>query len=327
MRAIVTTIMKDEPAKFIKRWAASCEDADERVLVDTGSSNDAVQVARRLGVTVHEIAVDPWRFDRGRNEAMALLPDWDDGVVITLDTDEILAEGWREKLEAAATEHPEAGQFSYRFIWSWTADGDPDVEFFANRCVRRHGWRWKGPCHEVLQPIGFQGPKAHAGFTIEHHPDTSKSRSSYLGLLELAVKEEPEDPRSAFYYGRELYFVGKWVEARAELVRFLQLPKATWPPERAAGWRLLAKMDYHPERWLLRAVAEDPTRRESWVALADHWMSDGSELAALGAAARALEITERQGDYLTDAASWDDARLRKFVSTGLTHAAVNAVFE
>ena len=99
MRVVTTTIMKDESAEFVERWAYSALDSDERVLVDTGTTQtEGLTCARDLGVTVHEISVQPWRFDDARNAAMSLLPECD--VVITLDVDEILMPGWRASLES-----------------------------------------------------------------------------------------------------------------------------------------------------------------------------------------------------------------------------------
>jgi len=74
MKVVVSSIMLDEPLEFIERWAKSALDADEMVLVDTGSSPEQIGFARHLGITVHEIAVRPWRFDVARNTALALLP-------------------------------------------------------------------------------------------------------------------------------------------------------------------------------------------------------------------------------------------------------------
>ena len=39
--------------------------------------------------------------------------------------------------------------------------------------------------------------------TVNHYPDNSKSRSSYLPLLELSVKENPNNDRNMHYLGRE----------------------------------------------------------------------------------------------------------------------------
>ena len=120
----------------------------------------------------------------------------------------------------------------------------------------------------------------------------------------------------AHYYARELFFRGDWNTARAEFVRHLSLPSAVWPAERAQSYRYLAKMDDFPERWLLKAVAEAPDRREPWVDLVDMWMYRGDMVQAAGYASRALAIERRVGDYMSESHSWDDARLRTIQSSG-----------
>ncbi len=43
---------------------------------------------------------------------------------------------------------------------------------------------------------------------IEHYPDSSKSRSSYLPLLQLRYKENPDDLGTLIYLGHEYYYRG-----------------------------------------------------------------------------------------------------------------------
>jgi hypothetical protein len=306
MRTVVTSIMRNEPPSFIERWAKSAMDSDAMVLVDTGSTNDAVACARDLGVIVHEIAVRPWRFDTARNAALALLPD-DVDIVVKLDVDEVLLPGWRDHLEDA----PEAPRYSYEYIWNHRPDGEPDVVFRADHCHTRFGWAWKHPVHESLfSTEGWTGEPTPLGFTIEHWADSTKPRLQYLPLLEQAAKEAPDDDRMAHYYARELFFHNDWTRAREEFVRHLSLPTAVWPAERAQSYRYLAKMDDYPERWLLKAVAEAPDRREAWVDLVDHWLAHDQPGQAAGFASRALMIRGRVGDYMSEAHAWDDERLR-----------------
>jgi tetratricopeptide (TPR) repeat protein len=188
--------------------------------------------------------------------------------------------------------------------------------FDGDRCHRRAGYRWIGPVHEVVTWCG-DGPelwRPHAGFWIHHHPDDTKSRASYLPLLERAVREEPHNPRQQVYYARELFFVGQWVQARVEFTKFLAMPEAAWPAERAQAYRYLAKMDDYPERWLLKAIAEDPSRRDAMVDLVDLLVADERWDEAKGMAARALRITGRPSDYMTTAHAYDDAHLARVLS-------------
>lgn len=307
MKVAVSTIMRDEPVEFIERWAKSCVDADVQVLVDTGSPPDRIECARDLGVTVHQIAVRPWRFDVARNAALSLLPD-DVDLVVKVDVDEVLVGDWRDVIENA----PPAARYSYDYVWNFDAEGRADVQFRADHTHSRFGWQWRHPVHEALYWTGNgEAPGAvYLPFVLAHLADPTKPRSQYLPLLAQAVAEAPDDDRMAHYYARELFFRGDWVAARREFTRHLSLTSATWAAERAQSYRYLAKMDDYPERWLLKAAAEAPDRREPWVDLAEHWMANDQPTLAAGYAARALMISGRVGDYMSEGRAWDDERLR-----------------
>lgn len=49
--------------------------------------------------------------------------------------------------------------------------------------------------------------------TLNHYPDNSKSRSNYLPLLELSIKETPLDDRNMHYLCREYMYYEMWNEA------------------------------------------------------------------------------------------------------------------
>ena len=101
MKIAISAISKNE-AQFVERFIASCKDADHISIADTGSTDETVELAKKYGATVHEICITPWRFDLARNAALALLPK-DIDVVISLDLDEVLEDGWREEIERVWT--------------------------------------------------------------------------------------------------------------------------------------------------------------------------------------------------------------------------------
>ena len=65
--------------------------------------------------------------------------------------------------------------------------------------------------HEVLTYIGknIERETTTDEVTLNHYPDKNKSRSSYLPLLELSVKEDPEDDRNMHYLGRKYMYYGR----------------------------------------------------------------------------------------------------------------------
>ncbi len=68
--------MKNE-SHFIERWASSCAEADYRVVVDTGSTDNTIEIAQKAACITHSIKVSPWRFDDTRNASPRLLSDVD----------------------------------------------------------------------------------------------------------------------------------------------------------------------------------------------------------------------------------------------------------
>ena len=97
MKIAVYTIAKNEE-QFVKKWYNSAKEADYLLIADTGSTDNTIELAKKLGINVVSIAINPWRFDDARNASLALLPT-DITYCIQLDMDEVLVEGWRQELE------------------------------------------------------------------------------------------------------------------------------------------------------------------------------------------------------------------------------------
>lgn len=296
MKVAVYTITKNEE-QFIQRWADSCKEADYRLIVDTGSTDNTVHVAELAGCHVAKINVSPWRFDDARNAALALIPQ-DIDMCVSLDADEVLVPGWRDHLESL----PEnVTRPRYKYVWSWNPDGSEGITFYRDHIHRRHGYRWKHPVHEILIPVGEE-VQAYCGLEVHHHPDSTKSRGQYLPLLELAVKENPGDDRNQFYLGREFMFYGQHEKAVPHLLKHLEL--STWAAERSASMRYLGKATGFREHWGLRACAEAPERREPWVDLAQFYYETKNWSGCLAAAIRALSIVDKPLEYLCEPDSW-----------------------
>lgn len=305
MKIAVYTIALNEE-KYVETWAESAKDADYLLIADTGSTDRTAVMALDAGVNVIDVTIKPWRFDLARNAALAALPD-DIDICIALDMDEVLMPGWREELESAF--QPGWTRPRYKYTWSWNEDGTPGLTYNGDKIHARFGYRWKHPVHEVLVPYGdtveVQG---HVGLEIHHHPDDTKSRGQYFPLLEQAVAEDPTDDRNTFYLAREYFYYGMNDKAIPMFEKHLELPRAVWPPERAASMRYLAKMI--PERrteWLERAIEQAPGRREPWVDLAKHYYETAQWADCFRAATKALEIKEKPLEYLCEAEAWGAA--------------------
>jgi len=302
MKVAVYTIALNEE-QFVKDWYESAKEADYLLIADTGSTDGTIALAKSLGINVVSISVKPWRFDDARNASLAVIPN-DIDYCIALDMDEVLLPGWRQAIETVPTQTTRP---RYKYTWNWKEDGTPGLQYNGDKIHSRHGYRWKHPVHEVLITDRTTQVESWVGLEIHHHADNSKPRSQYLPLLEQAVKEDLYDDRNAFYYARELFFYGRYKEATKEFKRHLELPRATWKPERAASMRYIAKMDDNflvQEEWLNKAVAEAPDRREAYVDLAKIYYENGKWEDCLKASENALAITNKPLEYLCEEFAW-----------------------
>lgn len=287
-------------AHALQKWANCARDADYLVMMDTGSTDGSMEAGRAAGIDMHLNPITPWRYDHARNAALALVPN-DVDYCIALDTDEFLQPGWREALEKAHAQGITRPR--YRFVWSWKSPGVPDIEFAAEKIHPRHGYRWKHAAHETLFHDGPEVQGWVDGLEIHHHQEPRAYRSHALPLLEIAVSESPDDDRMAFYYARELYFADKHDRAEVEFHRYLSLPTALWPAERAAAMRYLYKITNSP-MWLNDAHLTAPDRREALVELAYHRYTQQEWEGCLKAAKKALAIKDKPLDYLCEAFAW-----------------------
>lgn len=305
MKIAVYTIALNEE-QFVESWFQSAKEADYLLIADTGSTDGTKYKALRHPIKVIDVQIKPWRFDDARNAALAALPG-DIDYCIALDMDEQLQPGWRAELEKL---NPDlVGRPRYQYTWSWNPDGSPGLVYGGDKIHRRFGFRWKHPVHETLVYTDDKvDTQAWCGLEIHHHPDNTKSRSQYMPLLEVAIKEAPDDDRNTFYYARELFFSNRKDEAISEFKRHLKLPTATWAPERAASMRYLAKLNSHDkqaqESWLQRAVLQAPDRREARVELAQFYYEQGEWSAGYFYATSALKIKEKPLEYLCEDFAW-----------------------
>ena len=307
MKICVYAIAKNEE-KFVERWVSSMREADGIYVLDTGSTDRTVEILTGRGVTVHREIISPWRFDTARNRSLELVPE-DADVCVCTDLDEVFRPGWRAELEKAWTEGTE--QLRYLYIWNFK-DGNPGTSFRYEKAHARKGFRWTHPVHEVLERT--DGKRAwkvsECEMVLEHHPDPAKSRGQYLPLLELSVREAPEDDRNAHYLGREYMFYQMWDKAINQLMRHLDMPTATWRPERCASMRFISRC--HLKKgdmqsalvWAMRAIAECPEAREPWVQAEEvaYSMEEWSLVRHFGL--NAIGIREKLDIYINEDKAW-----------------------
>ncbi len=297
LRVAVYAIVRDEEPQ-LEGWVNSAREADVMVIADTGSSDATVRRARELGVEVHEIHVEPFRYDAARNLALDLVPE-DIDVCVSLDADEVILPGWRAELERAW--EPGATKALSWFEWSWR-DAFPPLRYTTARIHARHGHRWECPVHEQLVARGEE-TVVRTQIEIRHLREPSRPVAGYLELLRLGVSERPEDGRMTHMLANEARMNGDSHEAARWFRRALELPLGDH--ERLHSMLMLSHLDpTRRETWIAQACAAFPDRREPWCALAQLDFERERWAECRVAARSALRIDTPADDYLADVFAW-----------------------
>jgi len=303
--AVYSIALNEE--KHLKRWYDSAKGADLILIADTGSTDKTRELARALGITVFEISVKPWRFDVARNASLALIPE-DIDLCIQLDLDEVLQDNWRPVLEDAWAQGNTWP--IYKHVTERRSDGS--IRSFQNyfKIHPREGFVWKYPIHEIVTPkVESFIDRKTIDLEVDHLQDKSKSRKSYLDLLELAVLESPNDWRMNHYLNREYLYVQNWVKVLSSAYKAMEIGGG-WDVERASTcmWASEAakNLEFGPlmKEWAERATVEAPEFYEAW-----HWRAHISHLMAdwndcYTSASKILTL-RRQEHHLVKPAIWE----------------------
>ena len=226
-----------------------------------------------------------------------------------LNLDEVFEKGWRKKLEKSWVDG--TTRISYTFNWSLDEENNPIVSFDSDKIHARNGYRWTHPVHEVLSYDGEEKRVLNESIVLNHYPDRGKSRSSYLPLLELSVKEDPEDDRNTHYLGREYMYYEKWNEAIDTLIHHLNLKKAVWKDERCASMRFIGRCyknlnrPLEAEMWYKKALLEAPHLKEAYSELALFYYETGEYSKAIPLFLKTLKINTGYKSYITEWFSTD----------------------
>lgn len=214
----VYTICKDELIN-VDKWVNSMLEADYLCVLDTGSSDGTWERLNEWKekfpekIILAQAVIRPWRFDVARNASMKMIPSNADFCVST-DLDEVLMPGWGDKFRDAwgkGNKH----RMWYKYAWSHNQDGSPARVFWYDKCHDNSGhWLWKYPVHETLIWDGSEGYDGEGGGAVSddiwlhHYPLHKEERSSYLPLLEMRAKENPDDYYGQVYLAHEYYYSG-----------------------------------------------------------------------------------------------------------------------
>ena len=237
----VCIIARNEEKSLPRALASVRGIADEMVVVDTGSTDRTVEIAKEMGAVVDHF---PWcdDFSAARNFALdRARGDW----IFWLDADEeLLAESFDELRSSVA--RPDALGF---FIRRQDLKHADRLDFFTMMWQlrlfrRRDDLRFLGRCHPDFRNLAAVEAKTgqlvrHSTITIRHYGYIGEQVPAKLRrgarLMELELKDRPGQLYYLIEYGRTLLMLedsrGEEIlrEAAAKLLSHAQDPDAPMP--------------------------------------------------------------------------------------------------
>lgn len=302
-------IAKNE-AQNLPRLMESVRDlVTEAVVLDTGSSDDTVAVARQLGMYVQE---EPWTdFGTARSRSLQLgrnigWPDW----FLVLDCDETLEfQGPREWPEVE--DNVVAVMLRGRHL-------DDDVSWVRHHLLRADlPWRYEGVIHEYATHDG-ESPEDVVLLCDEPlvrcHDDGVRTRSAKdkaekfardAEVLRVEALRDPTNKRTWYYLGQALKDAGDIpaaLQAFAARDAFADGSEEHYMACFQAGVLLAEACNPEAEHWMYKAFRMRPSRAEPLVGLAGLWRQRGRVGEAYIAAQRAVWMPRPEAElfYMSD---------------------------
>lgn len=193
---------------------------EEIVIVDTGSVDDTVSIAKRYTDKVHFFA---WcdDFAKARNFAFGKATcDY----IMWLDADDVVSVTDRQKLIQLKTQTNGCEMVVCRYHLRFDTAGE--VVYFSRRerlFLRSAGKQWVGAVHECI-PIGGK-VLYREDIAICHKPpnkDYKKSNARNLRIYQKMLRQGALDSRGLYYYARELRDAKRYGACVTQLKKFLK---------------------------------------------------------------------------------------------------------
>lgn len=212
----VCMIVRDEADRIKTAIESVVSFADEIVVVDTGSKDKTVEIARELGAKVGHFE---WcdDFSAARNASLDLATgDW----IMWLDADDFVPPTEWRKLQDLKMLAPNQA-FMFKLKSQGTENG---VCWQLRMFPRDRSIRFSCPVHEQVTPsiMALNIPIKKAPVTIIHtgysdEKTIEKKRKRNLSILERGLAKNPSDAMIRFHLGYTYFSVGNYEQAIANL--------------------------------------------------------------------------------------------------------------
>lgn len=216
-------IVKNEK-ELLPRCLESIIGVDEIIVCDTGSSDETIEIAESYGAKIVHF---PWSddFAAARNYVKSFSSnEW----ILSIDADEFLEENGLDKIRESIENCDED---SINIVMK------PETGYGQHHLARvfKKSCEWVGKVHEIIPfpSSHYCEAKITYGYSPAHDLDPD---------LDMRILESIDHPisRDLYYLAREYFYRERWEDA-VDIIENRYLPVASWMPERADAWLMMAR--------------------------------------------------------------------------------------
>lgn len=320
----IVAISRNEE-NHIPKMMSSLKEFQERggnvYILDTGSTDNTVEVARSLGCKVQEVG-DMFRiqidqeladkinnkfvvegeapvvnagdslfdFASARNHSVSFA---EQDMIATIDCDEVFTKLDIDKINKAIEDG--YTQFEYNFVFSHDYLGNPVIKFKQSKFYNRKTVAWKGIIHEVLQGPANRTYLDESIIKLEHFQNEKTNRTGYLKGLAVDCFNNPDNDRNSHYFAREMMYYGKNKSAIKEFENHISMGK--WGTEAAQSmlyigdcYRAMGDID-NMLLWWTKSFNKE-ARREPLMRIAEYFYTKGMYQQTIAYCEAALTVTQ-----------------------------------
>jgi len=268
MTISVVMIVKNEE-EMLARCLESVKEADSIVIVDTGSEDKTVEIAKKY---TDKIFYFKWcdSFCKARNFAKSKATgDW----ILSIDADERLLNPLEDVREAIKGAEAEGRNFVDVKV---KAEGYDSSNLFPRIYKNIPSIKWHGAAHNYLEEQGSK-PKGNyrSDITIEYgnSPAHKLDPNRTFRILRNAVEKDPSLMRERFYLAREFYYKKNYRMCVEHLERYVK--GSSFVGERAEAYLMMARCKWflkegeQARRACMQAIFTNPDFKEALVFMSE----------------------------------------------------------
>ncbi|MDE6293403.1 MAG: glycosyltransferase family 2 protein, partial [Clostridiales bacterium] len=213
----LSMIVKNESETLARALDGIVGTVDEIVIVDTGSSDNTIEIARKYTDKVFSF---DWinDFSAARNFALSRLST---DYFMWLDADDVVPEATQKAIKRLMKNALSADIVMLPYVTATDENGKPTFSYYRERIIKNNaGYLWQGAVHEAIE---LRGNVVRLNKPIMHSkPIGRDSGTRNLDIYESMIADgKTLSPRERYYYARELFYNGRTSDAARELSAFI----------------------------------------------------------------------------------------------------------